>query len=910
MGRLVFLVCLAALLVLLYSMSVPKVEKFTQTEIGKLMTHMSELDSTEAVLNERRYSNRVNIHKKKADFKEFEAALSQSYKQDVCDNVAQFEEMNTSNLSNATNQDNVLLVKKSYHKGTWDSETDTCLSPFPKEQNCSDYTVDCASEGTNSLVHRIGEDNGDSCKFDSCPIYCTSYNEECYELRAREGDFSFSEVSGVRSNCVNPLDDNVATCVEPVAENCPQKEFYYYEDDNITITSNFATRTVDSANVCRYSRDITDRPTFGTMMEAMSNCSGMSAVKECYSPNGPNRFMHSTHRLDRFGCFHQGVPGICKTFSELSCPESLPYYTVEGSVFDSAQGALYKTYESSTVPQYLSAEGMDYVCVHSQPTGTLTGGELSSSCEGVCFLGDGTEPAVKKSGSMSANRSTCTITDCYANSQKVRPEDCPERSYYYYDRDNTMVLSSNKTKDVVQNECVYSIPNTAPQPNFEAEDAARSNCAGLLVSKLCYYEDSDGDVRSESHSLNRNDCSYIGERSGCMSTVSTGAPCPGSTIYYKTGDAVVFDGAGRASRNVVSESVSNTLTADSPTHFVCSEGAPSPGFASQAECSVDCFTTTSGQTTTNVEGVVEGDQCVVSTDCHDSARLTNCSQTTTYFKLGAGSYDGTGQYIYPMDKATVNHTLVNNACEPGSASSGFGSMPSECSIDCYPTDGGPRRTVTGSATSSQCVIFDCHETQQVPDCTENTNRGMGTVFKANNDGEFLSNDSYTFTQEKKTVPYTKAPDGACSTVIANPGFSESSVDCKAVCYEGAKSVVKTGSWDSTQTTCTVEDCKACGATNNQAEVYKHTFNNYNIWSQTAIFDVETQSVPTSLTSSDICERVEIPVGYSTSDQCSYDDCHRVEGDPSTRYTKSGSIVGSYKCEVKECLTGEQILWVD
>ena len=799
MGRLVFLVCLAALLVLLYSMSVPKVEKFKQTEIGKLMTHMSELDSTEAVLKERRYSNRVNIRKKKADFKEFEAALSQSYKQDVCDNVAQFEEMNTSNLSKATNQDGALVFKKTYHKGAWDTDTEKCISPFPKEQTCSDFTVDCATEGTNSLVHRIGEDDGDSCRFDSCPIYCLSYNQECYELRTRGGEHSFVMATGVRSNCVNPLDENVATCVEPVAENCPQKEFYYYEDDNSTITSNFATRTVDTSNVCRYTRDITDRPTFSTMASAMSNCPGMSAFKECYSPNGPGRFMHSTHRLDRFGCFHEGEPGICKTYSELSCSASQPYYTLQGSVFDSAQGALYKTYTSSTVPQYLSAEGMDYVCVHSQPTGTLTSGQLSSSCQGSCFLGDGTEPAVMKSGSMSANRSTCTISDCYATSQKVRPEDCPEESYYYYDTDNTTVLSSNKTKEVIQNACAYSTPTEAPQPNFDSEAAARSNCAGLPVSKVCYYEEAGGDMRAETHALNRNDCSYTGERSGCMSTVSTGSPCAGSTTYYKTDATATFDGSGGATKQVSSESVSNTLTASSPTHFVCSQGSPSPGFASQAACSIDCYTVASGASRTNVDGVVEGDRCVVSSDCYDSARVTSCSETSTYYKLGAGSYSGTGQHTFPMETETVSHTLANNACNPGSPSSGFGALPTDCSVDCYPMDGGPRRTATGSATPSQCVIDNCYETQQVTDCSEST-----TYYKLDT-GRFDGAGNFEQGIQSISVPHV-VENNQCVIAPAPSTYSSLPTTCSKLCYPADGGTTRTVTGTASSSNCLMTDC--------------------------------------------------------------------------------------------------------
>ena len=1013
MWRLLSIVSVLVVIIFLYSMNIREKEGFSETEIAGLRRQMSELDATESTIRDRRYFDRLNIRKKRVELMQLKNTLSESYAKDVCDKVPQFEEMNPSDLSKASLQDGKLSFKKTYHKGTWDEEDSECVSPFPKKQICSDYTVNCASEGTNNLVHRIGVDNGDSCEFDSCPIYCLSYNEDCSELRTRAGEHTFHPITGVRSNCVNPLDDNMAECIEAVPENCPQKPYYYYDDNNITIRSNLSTRSVDASKTCRYERSVTDRPTFNTMEQAMSNCSGMSAFKECYSPNGPGRFLHSTHRLDRSGCFYPGDPGTCKSFSELTCPSSPPYYTVRGSVFDSQAGEFYKSYDSSTVPQSLSRDSSGYVCVHTQPSGTMSPSELYNTCESSCFSGDGSEPATTKSGSINSDRSTCVVPDCYAASQKIHPSDCPEQSYYYYDTDNLTVLSGNKTKDVVQNACVYSIPTDASLPTFDNEDAARDSCGGMYGTKVCYYEQSNGDVLSETHSLDRNTCAYIQERSNCMDTVSTGSSCPGTTTYYKTDSNVTYEGSGRARKTVLSENVSNQLTASSPTEFVCSQSPPSPGYSLQPECTMECYTPTSGTARVNVSGVLEGDQCVVFSDCHQTRRLSECSDTTTYYKLGTGEFDGSGRYNYPIETEVLTYTLDNNVCEQTPASTGFGSLPTECNKECYSALGGPSRLVSGTVTPSGCTIEDCYDTEQLTECSEGTtyytldagsfdgsgnfqknvesvriphtvqdnecviqsaptgygplptdcskvcypgdggdprevtgiatssncimsdcfetrhqsseapiisgytfddgsecvDSGTGTIYRAN-DGEFLSDDTYMFTQDKKEVPYTQNENGECSLLSANPGYGESPVDCTAVCYDGTESISKSGSWDSTDTTCTVPDCKACGAENNQVDVYKHTFNRYDMWNQKAIFDVDTQSVPTALNSSNICEIGELPAGYTLSNQCTYDNCHRVEEDPSTRYTKTGVMIGSDKCEVRGCFTGEQIYWED
>ena len=70
---------------------------------------------------------------------------------------------------------------------------------------------------------------------------------------------------------------------------------------------------------------------------------------------------------------------------------------------------------------------------------------------------------------------------------------------------------------------------------------------------------------------------------------------------------------------------------------------------------------------------------------------TDCAESTTYYKLEEGSHDTEGNYLYRVSSSTVPQTLSDNVCEFTPAPSGYGSLPTNCSKDCYPADGGGGR---------------------------------------------------------------------------------------------------------------------------------------------------------------------------------------------------------------------------
>ena len=878
------------------------------TEIGSLLHRMSILDTGESDLKHGIYQSRLRRATKRSQLKDIKDDLKDQDKKTVCDKVAQFENLDLEDYSNATNESGVLRLKKTHHKGTWNEDKFECEHPFSRGSPhvvCSDYSVKCAKEGTERLTHRVGKDKGDTCEFAKCPIYCKHYNMDCYELLTRNGEHFFVEVDGVRSNCLNSLDDNHQQCVEVIPENCPERMLYYYDDDNLTIRSKQYTRNLDDYGKCLYTHNVSDRPVFDSYEAAASNCSDKPAIKKCYSPNGRNQFLETSHHLNRFHCSYHDEPLICNQLSEISCPESSLYYSIEDSLFDSEDGIFYRKYVSTSVPQTLTKDASGYACVHSRPSDSTLESELQQSCSTTCFLGDGSEPAMVKTGTLNSDNSMCTVSDCYERSQKTTTEDCDDMTYYHYADDNINLISANKTKQVVNNACTYDLPPNAPNPVFSTETEAYANCPNMEPQKHCYYTDPNGDVLLESHSLNRNSCSYEGERPGCSDTIHTDRSCPGTTTYYKIDSPVTYNG-GEASREVVSEEVPHRLKPDSPDHFVCSPGPPSAGYLSdpQEQCHVDCFSPTSGAARVKIQGALNDDRCVVSDNCYDTERLVECSENTTYYKLGEGEFDGYGNFAYPIETEIKYHTLLNNSCHSTPASPGYGSLPRTCSKECYPEDGGAKRTVTAPVQGSRCVLSNCYPHDRGTQCNSNA-----TVYKSNDDGAYQSNDAYTFTQTRSVVPYISEGD-MCLLDLPDDDvhYENTSLPCEARCYEGTNLLTKRGSWDASESICRVPECKACGAQNNLATVYKHTLKNYYDHEARAVFDVETRRVDTLL-NDEVCEPVDLPDGFTLSDACSYENCYRTEGDLSSRFTGRGRISAQNptRCVVSDCFPPYHLL---
>lgn len=872
------------------------------TEIGSLMSRMSNLDAQERTLKDRRYQSRLLTRGKRSELKNIKGALKDQYEKIVCDGVPQFEDVDLDDFSNATNESGVLSFNKTYHKGVWNEENSRCVHPFSRDRPdvvCSDYSVKCAKEGTDKLTHRVGKDRGDVCEFDRCPIYCKHYNLECYQLLNRNGEHFFVPVDAVRSNCLDPLDNNHEHCVEPIPENCPKRQLYFYDDDNLTIRSNEYTPNVHDQGKCVYTHNIIDRPVFDSYDAAASNCSDRRANKKCYSPNGRNHFLETSHRLNRFDCSYYDEPVVCNQLSEISCPESSLYYSIKDSLFDSEDGIFYRNYESKTVPQTLSKDSSGYACVHSRPSDSMLETELQESCSTNCFPGDGSEPAILKSGTLNSDNSKCVVLDCYESSQKKTTEDCEDVLYYHYAEDNITLVAGNKTKQVVNNVCTYDVPSNVPNPVFSTETEAYANCPNMEPEKICYYTASNGDVRSERHSLNRISCSYDGERPGCSDRLDTDLSCPGTTTYYKIDSPVSYNGGGEASREVLSEEVPNRLKPNSPDHFVCSPGPSSPGYLSnpQEQCQIDCFSPTSGAARVKVQGAVNEDRCLVSHHCYDTERLLECSENSTYYKLGEGEFDIYGNFVYPLEKEIKSHTLLNNSCHPTPSSAGYGSLPTSCSKECYPDDGGVKRILTAPVEGPRCVLSNCYPHNTDVRCSSNA-----IVYKDNNDGAYQPNDTYTFTQERMVVPYIPEGDRCILDLPDDDSYYQNtSLACEAQCYEGTNLVTKQGTWDASESICRVRECKACGAENNLETVRKYTLTDYYRDRGEAVFDVETRKVNTALKDK-VCEPVELPDGFTLSNACSYENCYRTEGDPTSRFTATGTIRAQNptRCVVSDC----------
>ena len=719
MHRAIFLLLVlsVALWVCFYRLVHRKVEPFV-SPVDELVTQIGDQESSESEIRTRIQADALAEAEKTTSLQSDSYRITRDVEKADCLALAKFESMSASNLSSARHQEGALLLTKSYHKGEWDDDKGQCTNPGSETADridCAQTRVECADSNSNRLAVRVGRQDSnmsDTCVFDACPIYCLSYGVNCWELKSNQGDHFFEGKPDGRSNCVDASHENNGVCVEPVVQNCPDKFYYFYDTDKTTIRSNLQSVTLSSDYRCVYTKPV-DQITFDTLVEAQESCTEMATTKSCYAPNGSGQFSHSQHTIDRSVCRYPSEPSVCMEYSELSCPNSPEYYSVRSSSYDSAAGVYRRTFSSSTIPQRLELQSDGgYLCAHTQPSGGITQSQLASECSASCFLGDGTASPVTKSGSVNS-QSECLISDCHETSQQRDVSSCPLQSYYYYAGDNTTISASPKTKAVSSfNQCTYSIPDSAPLPNFESRALALDNCGGLPSTKVCQYTDSSGSVASETHPLDRTECSYTGERSGCSSGFAAGTDCPGTTVYSKVNDDVVyFDGTAR--KMISSTTLSHKLRSSSGGGFTCEAQVAPSGFVANPDCSIDCYTQNGGATMQTIQGSVEGGECMVSSGCFDSAQLTECSESTTYYKLGAGTYDGSGNFEKPVQSTTVAHTLDNNNCVETPPPIGYDAVPSLCSNTCFPSNGAASRQVTGSVTGSNCVITDCYENQKV-----------------------------------------------------------------------------------------------------------------------------------------------------------------------------------------------------
>lgn len=552
------------------------------------------------------------------------SSLNQAIKAAECLNLAQFESLSTSDLASMRHQDGSLMITKEYKKGEWDDVKKDCVSTSSgaDKVNCSDYVVECVDKNSNRKSLRVGRNDAnmeDTCTFDSCEVYCLSYDYDCWELKTEEGRHFFEKATNTRSDCVNPADEKQSRCVEPVVANCPEKEYFYYDDDNASIIRALQTVNLHD-NVCVYTKSVTDRPTFDSVEEARSNCSGKSLTKTCHRSVQPGQYVVDVHALNRNTCDYIDEPTPCLAYDDITCPDSPVYYNVEGESFDSEAGIYRKRFSSASISQNLLSDGNDrYVCTHNKPPSSYLSSEVPAQCNKSCYMGDGTETPVIKWGSFDGT--VCEITDCYNTSQRIDVSSCPEEVYYHFGTDNLTLQNAPKSVNVNDyNQCTYSIPSDAPVPHFETQDEALRNCEGVSESKLCYYPNSDGDLTAESHILNRNDCTYVDERPDCATNIQAGDDCSGSSIYYKTHNDVQYLPNGRAQKRVSSVELNNHLVTNYlKTGFECTARPPPEGYRQNAICEIDCYTSRSGNHRVRVYGSIEDGECVVPTDCYQSA---------------------------------------------------------------------------------------------------------------------------------------------------------------------------------------------------------------------------------------------------------------------------------------------------
>lgn len=669
-------------LVLLYGHLSRKIESFV-SPVEELISQINDQETSEEEIQNRIQDDAVEEANKTKALRSDTYDITREVNKANCLNLAQFETISTSNLTFARHERDSMLLQKSYHKGEWDEDRDRCINTVSEGDdivNCSQTQVECADSNSDELSLRMGRQHSNMsniCVFDNCPVYCLSYGENCWELKSNQQELFFQQKRNARTNCVDASDENMGNCLDPVVDNCPNKLYYFY--DSGVIRSNMQSISLSSDHKCTYTKP-SHTMTFDTLEEAQSNCAGMNTTKICYLPNGSGEFSRTEHSLDRSVCGYPSEPSECMEYSQLSCADSPEYFSVGSSSYDSVAGVFRKTFSSSASPSTLEVQSDgSYKCVHSQPADSFRQSELASQCRASCFLGDGTPNAIMKSGTVNSYNE-CVISDCHETSQQMDVSSCPAENYYYYGGDNSTIRSSPKTKEVnAFNQCTYTIPGDAPRPNFETRSSAEANCSGSPLMKTCQYTDSDGNVSNETHNLNRENCSYTGERSGCSSGITAGTDCPGSTTYYKVNDDAVYSN-GSARKTVSSVTVSHQLSATPGSAYSCEAQSAPSGFEDNPTCTIDCYTAAGGANTQTIGGIIDQNECIVSSGCYDTDQSTPSTIIEHDTIAGYTFDDGTAYGIAAEDLYKMYYKV--DLSKQGSFAHVGKSSAQECADEC------------------------------------------------------------------------------------------------------------------------------------------------------------------------------------------------------------------------------------
>ena len=263
----------------------------------------------------------------------------------------------------------------------------------------------------------------------------------------------------------------------------------------------------------------------------------------------------------------------------------------------------------------------------------------------------------------------------------------------------------------------------------------------------------------------RNGKDYITNIPLISETSCASVDCSGSaTTYYKL-DSGSYDSAGKYTYQVLSSNVDDVVESGA-----CVPGTAPSGYGAQpTECSQTCFPTAGGPARSVTE-TVSGTSCVMS-NCHETEQITDCSESTTYYKLDSGSYDSAGKYTYQVLSSNVDDVVESGACVPGTAPSGYGAQPTECSQTCFPTAGGPARSVTGTVSGTSCVISNCYE---------NRHCGSNTVYSRDS-GTYDGEGNYVYNVISSNIPRVDNGSGCVNGSIPS-GYTETQPTCSQTCF--------------------------------------------------------------------------------------------------------------------------------
>jgi len=178
----------------------------------------------------------------------------------------------------------------------------------------------------------------------------------------------------------------VPNCYEEpmLAGQCPSREYYAFDIDNLTIVSNPMDVSVVN-NACEYTFPANvEGPLYETESAARSNCLGMQLHKACYYSSNQTMYLHE---LDRETCTYpeRGVDCIENINAGDPCGGSTTFYTVSDEVERYANGLATKEITSMEVPNvFKSIDGVMFECATGIPP---AGYVLEPSCEIPCNTG-------------------------------------------------------------------------------------------------------------------------------------------------------------------------------------------------------------------------------------------------------------------------------------------------------------------------------------------------------------------------------------------------------------------------------------------------------------------------------------------------------------------------------------------